>query len=374
MKYYLHILLLFTIFSCTKENTANNKDKPHSNINNASGFSIIDKGSYKILRVNKAYPNATKALDYFLVSKSDSVPKILQNESVIRTPIERIVVTSTTHVPMLEALGVGNTLIGFPNVSYISSPETLARIAEGKISDLGKNEAINTEILVSINPELVVSFAMNSANKTLDNIESLGIKTMLNGDWLETNPIGRAEWLYFFAALYEKEAEAKAIVKTVTENYNKAKEKVKKAQTPPTVLSGVLYNNQWNLPAGNSYVACLLKDANASYLWQDSKGTGSLSLAFETVYSKANNADFWIAPGHFKTLKELEDANKHYAEFDAFKNKKVFNFTNTLGSNGGVLYYELGPLRPDIILQDLIHIFHPKLSGNYSPYFFTPME
>ena len=98
----------------------------------------------------------------------------------------------------------------------------------------------------------------------------------------------------------------------------------------------------------------LLKEAHSHYLWQETTGTGSLSLSFETVFEKAKDADFWITSGQFSTLKSMIDANPHYNQFKAFQNKKVYSFSGKKGKTGGILYYELGPNRPDIVLKDLI--------------------
>jgi iron complex transport system substrate-binding protein len=139
-------------------------------------------------------------------------------------------------------------------------------------------------------------------------------------------------------------------------------------------LSGVLFKDVWNLPAGESFVAQFLKDANTNYLWSDSKGKGSLSLSFETVFTKGQHADFWIAPGHYNSLEQLLNANEHYKEFDAFSSKNIFSFANTIGENGGVLYYELAPIQPHIVLKDIIKITHPELLPGYQPFFLKQLN
>jgi iron complex transport system substrate-binding protein len=130
----------------------------------------------------------------------------------------------------------------------------------------------------------------------------------------------------------------------------------------------------WNLPAGDSFVAQFLKDANLEYLWKDSKGKGSLSLSFESVFEKGKNANFWIAPGYFSSKDELLESNQIYAEFDAFKNDKIYTPTLKKGKTGGVIYYELAPTRPDLVLKDLIKITQPDLLPNYTLTFFEKMR
>ncbi|MGI9546565.1 MAG: ABC transporter substrate-binding protein, partial [Flavobacteriaceae bacterium] len=142
----------------------------------------------------------------------------------------------------------------------------------------------------------------------------------------------------------------------------------------PTVLSGALYKDVWYLPAGESWAAKFIEDANADYLWKDTEGTGSLNMSLESVLNKGDRADYWISPSQFTSYREMLEANMHYQNFKPFKEKKVFTFAATRGSTGGLLYYELAPSRPDIVLSDLIYIFHPDLIPDYEPYFFKPLE
>ena len=104
------------------------------------------------------------------------------------------------------------------------------------------------------------------------------------------------------------------------------------------------------------------------------KGTGSISLSFEEVYEKAKEADFWIGPGQFTSLYELAITNSHFTQFKAFKTKNIYSFSTKKGKTGGVIYYELAPNRPDLVLKDLVKILHPELLPNYQLYFFEQLK
>ncbi len=275
---------------------------------------------------------------------------------------------------MLELLEEENSLVGFPNLAYISSTKTRQLIANGSIKELGNEQDINTEVLLDLQPELVVGFSMNSNNKMFINIEKAGIPVLFNGDWLEETPLGRAEWIKFFGVLFSKEKEAEIIFNTIEKQYIEATTIAENAKTKPTILSGALYKDIWNLPAGKSFVAQFLKDANTNYLWANTKGKGSLSLSFESVFEKGKNATLWIGPSYYTSLEQLENANQHYAEFDAFKNKNIYSFANKKGENGGVLYYELAPVQPHIVLKDIIKVVHPDLLPNYKPFFLEKLN
>ncbi|MCO4822646.1 MAG: ABC transporter substrate-binding protein, partial [Flavobacteriaceae bacterium] len=109
-------------------------------------------------------------------------------------------------------------------------------------------------------------------------------------------------------------------------------------------------------------------------LWADTVASGSLALSFETVFTKAKTADIWLSPSYYPSFETLEKANNHYTKFDAFQNKNMYTFSNTTGKMGGVLYYELGIARPDLVLKDIIKICHPELLKDYQPYFFKPLN
>ena len=148
---------------------------------------------------------------------------------------------------------------------------------------------------------------------------------------------------------------------------------VKKKQATKTVFSGSMFENTWYMPQGESWGAQFIKNAKGSYVWAESKGTGSLSLSFEKVLVTSKNADLWFVD-QFSTLNEIEAANKNYTEFKAFKTKNIYSFSSKKGKTGGVIYYELAPNRPDLVLKDLVKIFHPELLPNYQLFFFEKLK
>ncbi|WP_233589478.1 ABC transporter substrate-binding protein, partial [Flavobacterium bomense] len=190
----------------------------------------------------------------------------------------------------MELLGVENTLVGFPNTNYISSVKTRKLIDAGKVREVGVNENLNTEVLIDMKPDVIVSFGLNNSNPTLDNLQKSGLKVMLNGDWTEQSPLGKAEWIKFFGALYGLDSKADAIFEKIEKEYKTTLELAKKATTKPTVLSGAMYQEQWYVPQGESWAALFLKDAKSQYLWANTKGNGSLSVPFEVILEKAQKA------------------------------------------------------------------------------------
>lgn len=340
----------------------------------AQGFTLKTYDSYTILSVTNAWPESDKTFNYLLLKEGQTAPDSIQADAVIHVPIRSIVVTSTTHIPALELLGVEQSLVGFPNLDYISSEKTRALIDSGAITELGQNESINTEKAIDLDPDVVVSFGVEGENKTLSSLQRAKIPVLYNGDWTEHQPLGQAEWIKFFAALYDKEKEADSIFKHIETRYTDLKEKALAAKDKPTVLSGAMFKDVWYLPKGDSWAAQLVADANAAYLYADTEGTGSAALSVESVLDKSQTAAFWIAPNAFASYETLAEANDVYTKFDAYKSKTIYSFAKAKGATGGMLYYELAPSRPDWVLEDLIGIFHPELKQAGKPHFFFPLD
>ncbi|WP_345274778.1 ABC transporter substrate-binding protein [Flaviramulus aquimarinus] len=381
MKKITFILIVLLVISCKNELGKQSKKPVKSttlNLKYAKGFSIKDYGTYKVLEIKRPWPQSEKEYRFALLKDNSDVAfwdsKKNRFDNIIHLPIRKIVVTSTTHIPALELLNEAQTLIGFPGIDFISSKKVRQLIHKKKIRELGKNDGLNTEILLELNPDLVVGFGIDGNNRSLETIKKSGIPVVFNGDWVENSPLAKAEWIKFFGALFNKEKEADSIFNHIEKNYMDAKLLAQNVKTKPSILSGAMHSDIWYLPNGTSTEAQLLKDANVNYLWSDTKGSGSLKLNFESVLVKAKDADIWLNPSNYSSLESLKNANENHTIFKAFQNKNIYTFTNTTGATGGVLYYELGMTRPDMVLKDLIKICHPEVLKNYKPYFFKPLE
>ncbi|WP_347374661.1 ABC transporter substrate-binding protein [Aequorivita sp. Q41] len=377
------VFLLTTIIVLAACKNTNSNDSVESVVSSgekiteikyANGFEIRSFGNYKTISLKNPWPGTDKTFTYALVEKGTTPPNAENFDAIVEMPIKRIVVTSTTHIPSLEMLDETNSLVGFPNLDYISSEKTRKNIGKGKITELGRNEAINTEILIDLKPDAVIGFAIDGNNSTFNTIEKLGVPVLYNSDWTETSPLGKAEWIKFFGVLFNKEKKADSIFKTIETAYITAKKIASQAKTKPTVISGAMYKDVWYIPQGDSWGAQFIADANGDYLWQDTKGTGSLSLNLESVLEKGYEAEFWIGPGQFTNFDEMKNASKAYAQFKAFKNGNVFTYSLKKGETGGVIYFELAPNRPDLVLKDLIKILHPELFTEYELYFFDKLQ
>lgn len=375
MNFLKIILLLLIIISCDNVQKKEIKSKQtNTSIKYAKGFDIQKFTDYIKIIIKTPYPNSTQSSVYNLINKDTDISQFKTTDILLQIPIKKVVVTSTTHIPMLGLLNEEKSLIGFPNTRYISSKKTRELIDDGKIQELGMDANLNTEIVIDLAPDLLIGFAMNAGNKSFKTLESAGIPVLINGDWLEETPLGRAEWLKLFGVLYGKGQLSDSIFNSIEKSYNSAKVIASKSTNRPTILSGALFKDVWNLPAGESFVAQFLKDANTNYLWKETKGKGSLQLNFENVLDKAHNADIWVAPGYFENIEQMLNSSPYYDEFDAFNSKNIYTYANNKGETGGVIYYELAPTRPDLVLKDLIKIAHPNLLIDYKLTFFERIK
>ena len=370
MRYLITALLVSIFFISCKEKTATTTQKisKKSSIQYATGFDIILEGNQKKLIIKQPYQNAKQTFTYLLTNTTNITKK------TIKIPLENVVVTSTTHIAMLELLHLENLLVGFPKTKFISSVKTRKRIDAGFIAELGSAQEMNTEKLIELAPKLVIAFGLNGNNKVYKTASKNGILTIYNGDWLEETPLGRAEWIKFFGVLFGKEKEADSIFKSIETRYLKVKELAAQITNTPTVLSGNLFKDVWYMPAGESFIANYFKDANTNYLWNHTTGSGSMPLSIESVLDKAQDATYWIGCGLFENKKDMLKTNSYYNAFNAFKKSNIYTYATNKGETGGLVYFEKSPTRPDLVLKDIIKITQPQLLPDYQLTFFEKME
>lgn len=332
----------------------------------ARGFFITQKNNKKTLHIN----DTKNTLKYNLTNNSNGKSSV----NSIDIPVSKIIASSTTDIPFFEALTATKSLIGFSETNYISSKKTRTHIKDKKIKDVGKINQLNTELILELQPELFISSSPAASNKNLSLLEKHDITVLQNTSWLETHPLGRAEWIKVFGYLFQKKLKADSIFTSIEMQYLMLKKAASQTNHKPTILSGNLYKDVWYTPAGESFEAKLIADANADYLWRNTTGTASLSLSIEAVLEKGQKADIWLGGGLFKERKTLGNFENKYTLFKAFKNDKVYSKDLFQGSTGGIWYFEIGSLRPDWILEDLIRISHPDLLEDAPFHFYQKLD
>lgn len=341
------------------------------------GFQLQQKDGYTLLEIENTNPIRLGEKQSFALIHRDSIAlrkSVAQLYThIIDIPVQRLVVSSTTHLAAIELLKAEASVVGFPGTQYISSEVFRNQIKKGKLTDIGSDQSINIERLLVLDPSLFIGYTVGEENRSYQTIRKAGIPIILNNDWLSTHPLSRAAWIYFFGALLDKHKEADLIFSSIKNEYEKTKQLAKKAINKPIVMSGAMYNDVWYAPGGASWGAQFIADAQATYAFPSNKSSSD-SYSLEHILELAKEASFWIGPGQFTSYKELANSSSHYAQFAPFHSKNVYTYAEKKGATGGVLYYELAPQRPDLVLKDLLYIFHPNLLPNHRLHFFTPLN
>lgn len=365
-----------SLVACTKPQPATN-ETPVSNDNNiqyATGFQIKHFDNVKRVEVLQPFKGSTQSLTYWLVPKSASIPDSLKDKVIIRTPLENLVCTSTTHITPLDLLGESDKLIGFPSTQYISSDLVRAQVDNGTTREVGRDNNLNVEVMLDLSPQVLMTYSLTGDYSKLTPFKRGGITVVQNAEYLEETPLGRAEWIKFMATFFDKEELADSIFQVIVDNYQHTLKLVEMEPNRPTIFSGIVYGDTWYMPGGNSWAGKFLKDAGANFLWKDTPAFGSLELSFESVYEKSNAADYWIGAANYFSLEALKGADQRYASFDAFSNDHIYTYNARQIPNGGNDYFESGFSRPDIVLNDLVKIIHPALLPEHELYYYRKLD
>jgi len=326
-------------------------------------FKIKYYNDHKVIEVN--HPWDSTALPFVTLLSGN--PKFLEdNPTAIKIPVEKWVAVASTQISYASKLSVLDKLVGMAEPKFVSNSIVKEGIKEGKIRNIGTAFAPDLELLISLDPDMMMISPFK--DDFYGPLRSVGVKLVLNSSYLENTPLGRVEWLVFVSAFFNKEKIAIGIVKDVARKYKKIKELAKNSALHPTVVTGKMFQGIWYVPAADSYHANFLKDANVNYVFSDRHGVGSLSYDFETVYEAAGKCDFWSMVVNYNaeySYTVLNNLDNRYADFKAFKNKNII-YSNSNYS----LLYEKGLLEPDVILTDLVKLFHPELLINYKTVYY----
>ena len=269
----------------------------------------------------------------------------------------------------LELLGALDRIGGVCDLAYIKTPALLDRASQGKLVDAGNSMSPDIERVMELSPDAILLSPFENAG--YGRIGKMGIPIIECADYLETSPLGRAEWIKLLGLLYGKEAEADSLFAQIEQRYNALKEQLEQSGSRPMVISELKSGSAWYMPGGKSYMARLFADAGGAYPWSDNGESGSIPLSFETVFNRAGEADIWLIKSFNVgqlSYRALQKEYAPYARFKAFRNHNIYG-CNTAECN----YYEETPFRPDLLLQELAALFHPDRFPHYQLRYFQPL-
>jgi len=376
MKLTLYILIIYVFcFACIRgKQDTSEPVVPSASMKYAKGFSIKEVNGYKVITVHQAWKNANKSIQYVLTKAGQPLPTEFPGGILVQIPVKKIICLSTTHAPFIDLLGESEKIVGFSGIKYISTPSIANRIKQGKIKEVGQENGINLEVMLGLQADLTIAYMMNEADKSYEQMQRAGIKVAVNSEYLEENPLGQAEWIKFFAAFFDKEARADSIFNEIEREYLAISNLAKYQTNKPLVFTNIPYGGTWYVAGGRSFVATLIKDAGAAYVFDQDTTQGSVPMSIETVFNQAQKADFWLNVSDFNLLDDLKSLDRRFSEFEAMQKGNIFNNNNKVNENGGIAYWELGVARPDIVLKDLVKIFHPHILPQYELYFYKKLK
>jgi len=351
------------------------EDTTQVTIDYAKNFTLEYKDGYKLLTVTLPWLGATEPLQYALIPDGAEVSEELGNAVVVHTPIKSIVSLSSTYLPFLEQIGELESLIAIDTADYIYNADVRSWVEGGRVASVGSGPTVDVEKVIELDPDLIMTSASGSAEwDTHPVLEQAGLPVVINSDYLEQDPLGRAEWGKFIAAFYDKEVEADQVFDAMAARYEEAKALVADQTEKATVFVNTAYEGTWYMPGGDSYAAILLRDAGADYLWSDLEGTGAMPIDFEVVVERAKDADFWLNVGFASDLASLAAMDPRYADFKAYQDGNIFNNNARMTDMGGTDYFESGTANPDAVLRDLIAVFYPELLGEHEFSFYRQLQ
>lgn len=329
----------------------------------AENFSVEYFNNYKVVTM-LPWPGAEAPQTYVLVQCGTPAPEGFEEAVTVEVPVQRFVGMTTTLLPHLESQGVLDRLIGVDTTLFTSNETVLEMAAAGDVVEIGGGGSggdINMELLLSLEPDLVMAQEFFAGGTTLEQLKNAGITAVLNGDYADTSPLGQAEWGKYVALFFNTEAAATEVFDGVAERYEALKAMTADIAERPTAIAASPFNGTWYMPGADSTIAQLIADAGGDFLFADLPGT-SVPLDFEVVFERGAEAEFWVNANQFwATLEQMLADDSRFAGFAAVANGNVWNNNKRMNANGGSDYFESGAANPDVILADLIKIFHPDL-------------
>lgn len=372
---YIILFIVLVTAGCNHkpadQGNKNNQPISEYRIKYAKGFKVQKYPDYTEVSVINPWDTTKLLQHYLLIDRNKPIPENLpQQGTVIKVPLQSVTTYSTIHCSTLNELGELDIVKGVCEPQYIKLDKIQQGIKDGTIQNLGQASSPNVEKIIMLSPDAIMTSPINGS--PYGNVEKTKIPIIETPDYTEPEPLGRAEWIRFYSLFLNKEKLADSLFSITEKNYLEVKNIVATVSYHPTVFLDTKYGANWNISGGQSFIAKMLSDAGAEYVWADNGSTKYMPLSFETVLDKAGDADLWLIryfADENMTYRSLEKEYKPYSYFKAFKEHHIYGCNTQRRS-----FYEDLPIHPDYILKDMAYVFHPELFPDYSPRYYTKLE
>ncbi len=368
------LTLLFTITGC-KQNRKNSLETFNREVyipEYAKGFKIsgAEHTQSTLIEIFNPWQGAQDvAMTYFISRDNEQAPDGFTGQ-VIKAGAKRIVCMSSSYIAMLDVIGEVDRVAGVSGIQYISNPYILAH--KNTIPDMGAE--MNYERLVALKPDVVLLYGIGDAQTGItEKLKELSIPYLYMGEYVEESPLGKAEWMVVLSEITDCREKGISIFQEIPKRYHALKALTDTISHRPTVMFNTPWNDSWVMPSTKSYMSQLVTDAGADYIYKDNDTNSSVTIGLETAYALIQKADYWINVGSVATLAELKAVNPKFADAKAVQHSTVYNNNQRMTPAGGNDFWESSVVRPDIVLRDLIQIFHPELLSD-SLYYYQHLE
>lgn len=342
---------------CGRDNAASVGKGEPVEIRYASNLKMEEHEGFTVATVRNPWDTTKTLQTYILLEKGTLRPAGYPSAEVINIPLRRSVVYSVAHNSLLHELGVESAVSGVCDTEYIHQPWLLDRLADGRTEDCGNSMTPNVEKMLKLSPGAVLLSPFENSNGH-GKLGTAGIPIVECADYMETSPLGRAEWMKFYGRLYGAEEKADSLFKKTEKEYLELKGAATAAASRPKVLLDLVYGQSWNVPGGNSTMGIMLKDAGGANPFEGYKVSGSLQLSPEKVLVEAGDADIWLVRYAYDsvTLNTMAADKPLYTKFKAYKDGNVY------GSDTSVNHlFDDMAFHPQWVLGNLISLLHPEL-------------
>ncbi len=334
----------------------------------AEGFEIIGSDSIRSVLIRSFNPwqgADSVATELLVLRNGEKIPPGFKGQ-VVRGDARRIVAMSTTHVAMLEAVGRGDALVGVSGLEFVSSRDVQARC--DSVADIGFDGSVDYELLLSMQPDIVLLYGVNGSSMMEPKLRQLGVPFMYVGDYVEESPLAKAEWVVALAELTGARDKGEAYMENLSSAYDSLRTLAAGVADRPKVMVNTPYADQWFMPSDRSYLIRLISDAGGEYIYKkNNSGTASVPIGMEEAYRLVNDADVWLDVGQPTSLDQLRRACPRFMNAGCVTAGRVYNNNLRSAPGKGNDIYESGAMRPDLILRDLIKIFHSSLLPDTVP-------
>ncbi len=342
----------------------------------AGTLSIDYHNSYKVVTVQRPWPETTEPLRYVLVHCGTQAPALtgeLASATVIQVPVRRAAVMTTTVLPYFERFGAVDRVVGVSEVKQVNTPSVNRAIEAKTIVETGQNEKANLETVTSLDPDVIVTVKQGDP-AGLERLRQAGFQVVVNGSASEDTALGRNEYeTKLIGALLNKEADAERSFTEIATHYAEISQRATAVTTKPTVYAGQPTGAIWYTPGGQHWQAKLFQDAGADFLYADQPQRGNLQLDLEAVLAKAGEADYWFqSTGKtWETRADAKAEEPRLTNFVAFREGRLIGLrTFQVKGTGENDFWEQGVSRPDLLLEDIISVLHPELTPGHQLRFF----